>query len=99
MEGHFYQVPLQAGANGTLVFTNLPLTDYAFAIVSRSNVAISNEVPVTGLYFQQQPTDNAVGALLTPPVTVAAANATGPVTNASITLSLASGTGANETER
>lgn len=50
--------------------------------------------PVAGIYFQQQPTDTNVGIALTPAVTVLATNASGvPVTNANITVSLASGSG------
>jgi hypothetical protein len=50
---------------------------------------------VAGIYFQQQPTDANVGLALAPAVTVVATNASGvPVTNAFITLSLASGSGA-----
>lgn len=49
---------------------------------------------VAGIYFQQQPTDANVGIALSPAVTVVATNASGvPVTNASITVSLASGSG------
>ncbi|MFO1514263.1 MAG: pectinesterase family protein [Verrucomicrobiota bacterium] len=49
---------------------------------------------VAGIYFQQQPTDANVGIALAPAVTVVATNASGvPVTNAPITLSLASGSG------
>jgi pectin methylesterase-like acyl-CoA thioesterase len=49
---------------------------------------------VAGLHYQQPPTDAAVGATLTPPVTVLATNASGrPVSNAPVTLSLANGTG------
>lgn len=49
---------------------------------------------VAGIYFQQQPPDARVGVALSPAVTLVATNASGiPVTNAPITLSLASGSG------
>ncbi len=49
---------------------------------------------VAGIYFQQQPTAANVGIALSPAVTVVATNASGvPVTNAPVTISLASGSG------
>jgi hypothetical protein len=57
--------------------------------------AVTPSDPVAGIYFQQQPTDANVGIALAPAVTVVATNASGvPVTNAPITLSLVSGSGA-----
>lgn len=57
--------------------------------------AVSPGDPVAGIYFQQQPTDAGVGIALAPAVTVVATNASGgPVTNAPVTISLASGSGA-----
>lgn len=57
--------------------------------------AVSPGDPVAGIYFQQQPTDASVGIALAPAVTVVATNASGvPVTNAPVTISLASGSGA-----
>lgn len=55
---------------------------------------VSPSDTVAGIYFQQQPTDADVGIALSPAVTVVATNASGvPVTNAAVTVSLASGTG------
>ncbi len=49
---------------------------------------------VAGILFQQQPTDAAVGADISPPVTVVATNSAGAaVTNSAVTLGLTSGTG------
>lgn len=72
---------------------SFPTTIDIESITVNTQVAGSGN-PVTGVYFQQQPTDAAVGANISPPVTVVATNASGgAVTNASITLTLASGTG------
>lgn len=68
------------------------------------SIAINTSVPfnggggpddtVAGIYFQQQPTNANVGIALSPAVTVVATNVSGvPVTNATVTLSLVSGTG------
>lgn len=58
------------------------------------SVVKSADAAVAGMYFLQQPTGTNLGAVLAPPITIVATNASGlPVTNATITLSLASGTG------
>ena len=66
--------------------------DIASITVNAQNGGGGN--PVAGVYFQQQPTGAAVGANISPAVTIMATNAAGAVvTNAAITLALASGTG------
>ncbi|MEY4387821.1 MAG: hypothetical protein RLY20_3104, partial [Verrucomicrobiota bacterium] len=60
----------------------------------RLNFSVNALPDVAGLYFQQQPTDASVGTALSPAVTVVVTNSSGaPVSNAVVTVSLASGTG------
>ncbi len=71
------------------------------SLIDIQSITVTTSLPiggstdtVAGIYFQQQPTDANVGIALTPAVTVVATNASGvPVTNAPVTLSLASGSG------
>lgn len=71
------------------------------SLIDIQSITVTTSLPiggssdtVAGIYFQQQPTDANVGIALTPAVTVVATNASGvPVTNAPITVSLASGSG------
>lgn len=70
-------------------------------LINIQSIAVTTSLPtetpsdtVAGIYFLQQPTDTSVGVAITPAVTVVATNAFGiPVTNAPITISLASGSG------
>jgi len=71
-------------------------------LIDIQSLAVTTSLPiggpsdtVAGLYFQQQPTDANVGIALSPPVTVVATNGSGtPVTNAPVTVYLASDAGA-----
>jgi pectin methylesterase-like acyl-CoA thioesterase len=73
----------------------------AATLINIQSLTVATSLPigdpsdtVAGIYFQQQPTDANVGIALAPAVTVVATNASGvPVTNAPITVSLASGSG------
>ena len=69
------------------------LTGVAGDFAPRLNFTVNTAPDVAGIYFAQQPTAAAAGAMLSPAVTVVATNALGaPATNVSVTLSLASGT-------
>jgi hypothetical protein len=73
----------------------------AATLINIQSLTVTTSLPiggpsdtVAGIYFQQQPTDANVGLALSPAVTVVATNASGvPVTNAPITMTLASGSG------
>ena len=70
------------------------LIDIQSITVTTSLPIGSSSDTVAGIYFQQQPTDANVGIALAPAITVVATNASGvPVTNAPVTVSLASGSG------
>jgi hypothetical protein len=98
-----------SGVSGANYFTNsfdalaigwrATVTNTATLMEIRS-IAVNSSIPIdsgnsiAGIYIQQQPTDAVAGATINPSVTVVATNSAGlPVTNASISLELLSGSG------
>jgi hypothetical protein len=45
LDGRVFNVPVTTDATGAMVFANLPLADYAFAIVSRAAVSVQTSKP------------------------------------------------------
>ena len=43
LDGRVYEIPAKADTEGTLVFGNLPVADYAFALAGRSTVKLQSE--------------------------------------------------------
>jgi hypothetical protein len=70
------------------------LTGAAGDFAPRLNFTVNVAPDVSGIYFNQQPSDTLAGSVIAPAVTVVATNLLGaPATNVTVTLSLSSGTG------
>lgn len=82
-----------ASKEATSTATGL-LTGAAGDFAPRLTFTTENTPVLAGVYFQQQPSDAAAGAVISPSITVVATNSLGsPETNVTVTISLLSGSG------